>query len=133
MNIDKIFSIFETNEDLSTEDLLGSPYILLGTVIKGILSYPFVHNFYKHKYGETFSNLEADLKMNYFTGLFSYLGRIKEIDGETVSYLKEDFSEEVINQIFSEMLRYFEEKEYYEKCIIIKKNFDYFQEKVGTP
>ena len=131
--IDKatLFSIFEVGDEEvyrenGVEDLLHNTYILLGMTIKGVENYFIMEQMYQNRYGETFSTVKDSIKLKYFTGLIKYLERIDLSQSDTVLELKYEFGPQAIKYALEEMLEFYQEIEYYEKCAIIFKFYQLF-------
>lgn len=131
---DSLFSIFEKgDEDIHRDShykiQLDSSFILLGTVIRGVDNYFLIDQLYTNRYQERYLSVKENLKLKYFIRLVKVLQRITEFDSKTASMLVDEFGETTIIYVFQYLLSYFEENEYYEICVVLKKYFDIFTEK----
>ena len=131
---DSLFSIFEKgDEDIHRDShykiQLDSSFILLGTVIRGVDNYFLIDQLYTNRYQERYLSVKENLKLKYFIRLVKVLQRITEFHSKTASMLVDEFGETTIIYVFQYLLSYFEENEYYEICVVLKKYFDIFTEK----
>jgi len=132
-NLDKgnLFNIFtvgdeELYKEYGVEEVLNSPFILLGMTIRGVENYYTIHQIYENRFKEEYDSVRDSIKLKYFITLVKYLERIENLPSYTVSNILEEFGESSVYFAFSEMLTFLEEKEYYEKCIVVKKFLDLF-------
>jgi len=128
---DSIFSIFvnidqEEFNDVKSLENPPSNFLLMGTVIRGVDNYFLLDQLYTNRYGERYFSVKDILKLKYFIQLRNYLRRINQFELKTASLLVDEFGKSTIVYVFQYLLSYFEEQEYYEDCIIVKKYFDIF-------
>jgi len=131
---DSLFSIFEKGDeevykDLDHKDELDNNFIIMGMVIRGVENYFLIDQLYFNRYGEHYVSVKEKLKLKYFIGLNNYLQRITEFDSKTASSLRDEFGNLAIVYALQTLLFFFEEKEMYEDCILIKKYLDIFSSK----
>ena len=104
-------------------------FILFGTVLKGVESFYLIDQLYQMRYKDQYELVREKIKLKYFSGLMKYIHRIDNISVDTVLYIEDEFGEQAIQYALEEMLQFFEQIEYYEECIILKKYFDIFFDK----
>lgn len=131
LDTENLFKIFtsgdeEVYKEHGVEDVLDNSYTLLGMVIKGVENYYVLDLVYNKKYKESYTSVRNGIKLMYFTGLMKYLERIDMSRSDTLLLLKEEFGDQPILFAFQEMLSFFEEREYYEQCSVIKNIHDLF-------
>ena len=128
-----LFSIFEKGDeqiykDLGVENQLDNTFVLFGMVIKGVENFFIIDQMYSNRYRESYDNVRDNLKLKYFSGLIKYLRRIDEFDSYTAHAILDEFGQSAISYSLEHMLVFFEQKEYYENCALIKKYLDIFSE-----
>lgn len=127
-NLFKAFSL----EGDNTNDLPEVPndsFILFGTVLRGVESFYIIDQLYQMRYKDQYELVREKIKLKYFTGLMKYIDRIDDMSLDTVMYIEDEFGGQAIKYALEEMLQFFEQIEYYEQCITLKKYFDIFLEK----
>jgi hypothetical protein len=127
-NLFKAFSL----EGDSLNELPAIPddsFILFGTVLRGVESFYIIDQLYQMRYKDQYKLVREKIKLKYFSGLMKYIYRIDSISVDTVLYIEDEFGEQAIKYVLEEMLQFFEQIEYYEECIILKKYFDIFFDK----
>ena len=127
-NLFKAFSL----EGDNTNDLPEVPndsFILFGTVLRGVESFYIIDQLYQMRYKDQYELVREKIKLKYFSGLMKYIDRIDDMSLDTVMYIEDEFGGQAIKYALEEMLQFFEQIEYYEQCITLKKYFDIFLEK----
>lgn len=130
-----LFNIFQVGDEAvykehGVEDLLDNSFIILGMVLNGFQNYNIIDEMYLQKYGKSYLSVRENIKVEYFSRLVKYLERLNDLKGDTISLLKDEFGEDLILEIFGELLKFLESIENYEECIVVKNCLDFFQEKV---
>ena len=127
-NLFKAFSL----EGDNTNDLPEVPndsFILFGTVLRGVESFYIIDQLYQMRYKDQYELVREKIKLKYFSGLMKYIDRIDDMSLDTVMYIEDEFGGQAIKYALEEMLQFFEQIEYYEQCITLKKYFDIFLQK----
>jgi len=100
-------------------DYTKHPYIILGSVIKGVENFYIMCEMFRNKYGEKFDTIEETLKQQYFDRLYGFLLRFDESNSEHVlEAMKFDRSE--VAYALLAMREHFEKREQYENCVKIR-------------
>lgn len=125
----EIFSLFEKGdeeiyEEHSVTEVLKNPYVLMGMVLRGIENYKMMDMMYERNYPERYERVRSKLKLTYYDRLYEYLNRIKWDDTEEVYKVGSSYDLAQTHNGLSDMLRYYERLEIYEKCAIIKRCLD---------
>jgi len=128
LNTDSLFNIFSPEEELyfTSNITMDNPFILFGTVVRGVESYFLIDRLCSSRYGESYTSISSSLKLEYFDKLFEYLRRVEELQSDTVIGLEEEFTLQGIKYALEEMLDFYTEIEHYEKCILIHKFYKLF-------
>ena len=134
LNSDDLFNIFsvgdeEVYKEHKVEDLLDNSFILLGMAIRGVENYFIIDKIYANRYGKDYDSVRDSIKLKYFNGLVNYLERINLSQSDTLLELLDEFGPQAIKYALEELLEFYEEREYYEKCAIIFKFYNLFFKK----
>ena len=134
LNSDELFSIFSQGDQTvyqenSLEEVLDNSFVLFGMVVKGVENYFIIDKIYSTRYGKDYDSPSNSIKLKYFNGLIGYLKRINLSQSDTVLELVDEFGPQAIKYALEELLEFYEEREYYEKCAIIFKFYDLFFKK----
>lgn len=124
-----LFSIFEQGDEQvykehGVEDVLNNPYVLIGMVIKGLENYSIMDLMYMRSYPEQYKAVRDTVKHKYYNNLYNYLSRINLDSFEARYTIGETYDSQDVLFGLDTLLYYFEEKEQYEKCAVIKKYMD---------
>ena len=128
-----LFSIFEQgDEEIYKEHnvtgVLDNPYVLMGMVIRGLENWNIMDIMYKRTYPEEYAKVRGSIKVKYMSKLVSYLERIDSTKFESIYTIGESFESKNVIMALHNLLMYFENIEYYEKCAIIKNYIDLLTE-----
>ena len=131
LNSDDLFNIFsigdeEVYKEHKIEELMQDSFILFGMVVRGVENYFIIDKIYANRYGEKYDSVCDSIKLKYFNGLVNYLERVKDLQSDTVVDLKDEFGPQAIKYALEEMLEFYKEIEYYEKCAVIYKFYELF-------
>jgi hypothetical protein len=126
-----LFKAFSLEGDNTNElpEVPNDSFILFGTVLRGVESFYIIDQLYQMRYKDQYELVREKIKLNYFTGLMKYVDRIDDMSLDTVMYIEDEFGGQAIKYALEEMLQFFEQIEYYEQCITLKKYFDIFLQK----
>ena len=127
-NLFKAFSL-EGDETNELPEVPNDSFILFGTVLRGVESFYIIDQLYQMRYKDQYELVREKIKLKYFTGLMKYIDRIDDMSLDTVMYIEDEFGGQAIKYALEEMLQFFEQIEYYEQCITLKKYFDIFLQK----
>ena len=100
-------------------DYLEHPYILFGSVIRGVENYYIIREMYSRKYKEQFESIEESLQKKYFNRLYVMLERFDESDSNHILEAQR-FERHESGWALLELRQYFESAEDYEKCAKIQ-------------
>ena len=130
-----LFSIFEQgDEEIYQEhgitDVLNNPYVLMGMVVRGMENYHMIDMVYNKRYPDEYKAIKDTIKSKYYNKLYGYLTRIDSSKFETIYSIGNSFDINEVHTSLFELLKYFEQKEEYEKCQIVKNFFDLLSEEV---
>jgi hypothetical protein len=130
LNSDDLFNIFSVgDEEIFKEhkiEVMDNSFILFGMVVRGVENYYIIDKMYDRRYGEYYISVRDSIKLKYFNGLVNYLERVSAIQSDTVEDLIDEFGPQAINYALEEMLEFYKELEFYEKCAIIFKFYELF-------
>jgi len=134
LNTGDLFDIFSQGDESiyrenHIEDVLDNSFVLFGMVVRGVENYFIIDKIYSNRYGKDYDSMSDSIKLKYFNGLFGYLERINLSQSDTVLELVDEFGPQAIKYALEELLEFYEEREYYEKCAIIFKFYDLFFKK----
>ena len=127
-NLFKAFSL-EGDETNELPEVPNDSFILFGTVLRGVESFYIIDQLYQMRYKDQYELVREKIKLKYFSGLMKYIDRIDDMSLDTVMYIEDEFGGQAIKYALEEMLQFFEQIEYYEQCITLKKYFDIFLQK----
>jgi hypothetical protein len=100
-------------------DYLEHPYILFGSVIRGVENYYIVREMMSRRHGEQFESIEESLQNKYFNRLFIMLERFDESNCDHVLEALR-FEKHESGWALLELRDYFERIEEYEKCVKVQ-------------
>lgn len=131
LNSNDLFDIFSQGDEAvyrenHVEGILDNSFVLFGMVVRGVENYFIIDKIYSNRYGKDYDSMSDSIKLKYFNGLLGYLERINLSQSDTVLELVNEFGPQAIKYALEEMLEFYEEKEYYEKCAIIFRFYDLF-------
>ena len=134
LNSEDLFNIFsmgdeEVYKEHKVEGVMDDPFILFGMAVRGVENYFIIDRLYDNRFGEKYDSVRDSIKLKYFNGLMRYLERVDLSQLETASELKDEFGLQAIKYALEELLEFYEEKEIYEKCVIIFKFYELFFKK----
>ena len=126
-----LFKAFSLEGDNTNElpEVPNDSFILFGTVLRGVESFYIIDQLYQMRYKDQYELVREKIKLKYFSGLMKYIDRIDDMSLDTVMYIEDEFGGQAIKYALEEMLQFFEQIEYYEQCITLKKYFAIFLEK----
>jgi len=104
-------------------DYLEHPYIIFGSVIRGVENYYIVREMFSRKHGEQFESIEESLQKKYFNRLYSMLKRFDESNCDHVIEAQR-FEKHESGWALLELRQYFESIEDYKKCAKIQSIFE---------
>ena len=100
-------------------DYLEHPYILFGSVIRGVENYYIIREMMSRRHGEQFAAIEESLQQKYFNRLYIMLERFDESNCDHVLEAQR-FERHESGWALLELRQYFEVVEDYEKCAKIQ-------------
>lgn len=121
-----LFSIFEQgDEEIYREHnitgVLDNPYVLIGMVVTGVENFHLIDKMYLLKYGEKYARVRKTVKYKYFNRLYQYLTRVDPNELQDEYTIGDDYEiDRGINSL-TDLLFFYQTKEQYEKCIVIKR------------
>ena len=125
------FDMFDASDERDLEragaiealsDFLEHPYIVFGSVIRGMENYYIIREMYTRHYKEEFERVEENVKSKYFNRLYHFLERFDENDDDFIAEAKRFEIPESSWALLS-LRSYFESLEEYEKCAKIQSIF----------
>jgi hypothetical protein len=124
-----LFSIFEKgDEEIYKEhaslEALKNPFVLMGTVLRGIENYYLMDVMYARSYPDEYKKVRKLTKLKYFNNLFRYLKKIDISNPDRVYRIGESFDRESTVRGLDVLRVFYEKLEHYEKCAVIKKYID---------
>lgn len=132
---DTLFAIFEQgDEEIYKEHkvtgVLDNPYVLIGMVVRGMENWHIMDIMYKRSYPVEYKEVRSTIQLKYMNKLVSYLERLDPNKFDTVYTIGDSFDSKIVRVALSNLLKYYESIEYYEKCIIIKPYLDLLEHEV---
>lgn len=126
---DTLFSIFERNDEEiykehGLDGTLENPYVLMGMVLTGIQNFELLDLIHLKRAPEQYKRIRKGVKDKYYNRLFNYLTRIDDTKFESIYTITEAYHIGDVLDGLIVLLNHFEEKEEYEKCMIIKNYQD---------
>ena len=124
-----LFSIFEQGDEEvykehNVEDVLKNPYVLIGMVVTGVENFYFMDKLYSLKHKEDYGRVRDNIKLKYFSKIYTYLTRVTVEEVKNVYDIGSDFEVDRSLEALNELLYFFEYLEQYEKCAVIVKFTD---------
>lgn len=119
-----LFSIFEQGDEEiykehSIEDAFSNPFVLMGTIIKGVDNYFIMDSLYLKRYPKEYKAVRKITKYKYLSKLYGYLTRIDSLNFKEVYKIGESFEGNAAFGSLDVLRKYFENIEQYEKCATI--------------
>lgn len=135
LNKNTLFSIFEQgDEEIYKEHnitgVLDNPYVLIGMVVRGMENWHIMDIMYKRSYPVEYKAVREGIQLKYMNKLVKYLERLDTNRFDTVYSIGDSFDEKVVRLALTNLLKYYEGIEYYEKCAIIKPYIDLLEHEV---
>jgi len=106
----------------SLSEYLEHPYLLFGSVIRGVENFYIVREMYTRQYKEEFERVEENVRAKYFSRLYTFLERFDENDDDFIAEAKR-FEVPESSYALLTLRSYFEKIEEYEKCAKIQSIF----------
>jgi hypothetical protein len=124
----KLFNIFNASdeavyEEHNIEELLLNPFVLMGMVVRGLENYSIIDGMYMMRYREQYESVRETVREQFYDRLFSYLLKIDFHKFETTYDISQDYDKTGIHYALNHLLLYYQEKEMYERCQLLK-NFE---------
>jgi hypothetical protein len=124
----KLFNIFNATDESVYEEhniqhLLQNPYVLMGMVVRGLENYSIIDGMYMMRYKEQYESVREVVKEQFYDRLYNYLLRIDYHNFENTHNISHDYDKTGIHYALNHLLLYYQEKEYYERCALLK-NFE---------
>ena len=124
-----LFSIFEQGDEEiyrehGQEEILKNPYVLMGMVLRGIENWMLIDEMYTRRYPEEYKPVRNKVRWRYNDRLYSYLTRIDIDNSDGMYRIGESFNKVGVANGLNHLIKYYEKKEYYERCAVIKKYLD---------
>lgn len=125
-----LFSIFEAGdeevyEEHNMTELLENPFVLMGMVVRGVQNYRMMDILHLRHYGEGYKKVRSQVRNTFYNKLYGYLKRVDDTKFESKYTIGESFNKNEVNDALDTLLYYYEKREEYEKCAIIKKYSDF--------
>lgn len=133
-----IFSIFQQDDsqvfqEHEIQELFNDNYTNLGRVITSVENYLLLDQIYLKKYPQKYEQVRHSIKNSYLLKVLLFLENVNIDQENLIQDFLQEFTLPRITASLTYLLHYFEDIEYYEKCIIIKKILDNFiGEKLDT-
>jgi len=126
---DKLFSIFEAGDEEvyqenNVSELLDNPYVLIGMVVRGVQNWHIMDIMYKRSHPKEYSRVRRKVMYKYFVKIYGYLERLDINNFKTLYTIGDSYDIKEVKESFDQLLKYFEDIEYYEKCAIVKSYLD---------
>ena len=124
-----LFSIFEKGdeeiyEEHNMTELLDNPYVLMGMVLRGVGNYRTMDLMHLKHFGQQYKEVRFKVRNQFYNKLFKYLDRIDITKIESRYTITEEFDSDDIFEGLNVLLVYFENREEYEKCAVVKSYQD---------
>jgi hypothetical protein len=124
-----LFSIFEQGDEEIYQEhkitgVMNNPYVLMGMVIRGMENWHLMDIMYKRSYKEQYERVRDVIRVKYMSKLVGYLDRIDATKFETVYTIGDSYDSKTVMTVLNDLIYFFESKEMYEKCAIIKTYID---------
>lgn len=124
-----LFSIFEAGDEEvykenNVSELLDNPYVLIGMVVRGVQNWHIMDIMYKRSHPKEYSRVRRKVMYKYFVKVCGYLERLDINNFKTLYTIGDSYDIKEVKESFDQLLKYFEDIEYYEKCAIVKSYLD---------
>lgn len=124
-----LFSIFEQGDEqvyaeYEQEEVLKNPYVLMGMVLRGLENWMLIDEMYTNRYPEEYKKVRNSIRERYNNRLYGYLTRIDVEDSEGIYKIGDSFNKVGVANGLNHLIKYYERREYYERCAVIKKYLD---------
>lgn len=134
----KLFNIFNASDEAIYEEhniqhLFQNPYVLMGMVVRGLENYSIIDGMYMMRYKEEYENVRETVKEQFYDRLYSYLLKIDFQKFENIYVITEEYDKMGVFQALDHLLYYYQEKEHYEKCAVIKSFEDLLRDTMVPP
>lgn len=125
----KLFEIFQQGDETVFEEhgmkeVLDSPYVLMGMVVRGVENFHLMDVMYSRQYPKEYKRNRNVIAKKYFSKLFNHLKRIKAKPVDVLTDMEVGFDSTQIVVTLDFLRDYFEKIEHYEKCALIKTYID---------
>lgn len=125
----KLFEIFQQGDETVFEEhgmkeVLDSPYVLMGMVVRGVENFHLMDVMYSRQYPKEYKRNRNVIAKKYFFKLFNHLKKIKAKPVDVLTDMEVGFDSTQIVVTLDFLRDYFEKIEHYEKCALIKTYID---------
>ena len=125
----KLFNIFQKDDieiykEHNAEKEADNPSVVLGMFVRGIENYFILNQIQTEQYGAQYTRIKHKIKHRYFLQLLLNLQRIDLSVHPSIEKHAKDHNYRKILYCLDSMRVYFEDREDYEYCAIIKKYLD---------
>jgi len=101
-------------------------------VVRGLENYSIIDGMYMMRYKEQYESVRETVKEQFYNRLYAYLLRINLKKFENIYVITEEYDKMGVFHALDHLLYYYQEKEYYERCAVIK-SFDDLLRNTMTP
>lgn len=134
LNFDSILNIFEETEDTPTtlevkedDDRLEHPYVHMGLIVRGMDHFKSLSALMLVTKREEWERIEKTVTLNYFNRLYGFASNLDLSQSSNVSHW-DRHGRPKVEWTLNKLLRFFEGREEYEKCVSLKKVLDFIKE-----
>ena len=125
-----LFSIFEQNDEEiyrehGVEHVLSNPYVLINMVGRGMENFHLMEKMYLRRYPKEYAKVREGIREKYFLRLYGFLTRIKLEEIEDIFMIGDSYDTELCKTALDDLRVWYELKEDYEKCAIIRDFINY--------
>lgn len=134
----KLFNIFNASDETIYEEhniqhLLQNPYVLMGMVVRGLENYSIIDGMYMMRYKEEYESVRETVKEQFYDRLYNYLLKIDFHKFESIYVITESYDSMGVLYALDHLLYYYQEKELYERCAVIKSLEDLLRDTLTPP
>jgi len=121
----KLFNIFNASDEAVYEEhniqhLFQNPYVLMGMVVRGLENYSIIDGMYMMRYKEEYESVRETVREQFYDRLYGYLLKIDFHKFENIYNITEECDKMGVFYALNHLLYYYQEKEQYERCAVIK-------------
>jgi hypothetical protein len=105
----------------------------MGMVVRGLENYSIIDGMYMMRYKEQYESVRETVKEQFYDRLYTYLLKIDFQKFENIYNITEEYDKMGVFQALDHLLYFYQDKEMYERCALIKSFEDLLRSTATYP